>query len=189
MMKNVDQEIINRIKNGDKNAYDLLVVKYQQRIINILLYMVKDYSDALDITQEAFIKAYRALPKFRGDSSFYTWLYKIAVNTAKNHIITKSKHSHTYGTSEMEQMEHHPALTDIASSEDMALRDELKDVIFDTIENLPPDLRMSIRLRELEGLSYEEIATAMDCPIGTVRSRIFRAREAIDNKIKPLLKK
>ena len=185
-----DQELVERVKRGDKTAFDLLVIKYQQRIVNLVSRFVKDHSDAQDVTQEAFIKAYRALPKFRGDSAFYTWMYRIAVNTAKNYLAVQSRRP--MGTdqdiSEIEQIEGNTALRDYATPEHMLLRDEIQETVINAIEGLPDDLKMAITLREVEGLSYEEIATAMDCPIGTVRSRIFRAREAIDTELEPLIK-
>ncbi len=191
MSKNVtDQQLINRVKQGEKAAFDLLVLKYQQRIVNVVSHFVRNHSDALDITQEAFIKAYRALANFRGESSFYTWMYRIAVNTAKNHLALQSRkpHSINQDISEIEQIEDNDALKEHATPESLLLRDELQAVIISAIEALPDDLETAITLREVEGLSYEEIARVMDCPIGTVRSRIFRAREAIDKQIAPLLK-
>ena len=184
-----DKQLIERVKNGEKAAYDLLVLKYQQRIINLVSRFVRNHSDALDVTQEAFIKAYRALPNFRGESAFYTWLYRIAVNTAKNHLAVQSRRPTDGGQdiSEIEQIEGNSALTEQATPENLLLKDELQATVLKTIENLPDDLKSAITLREVEGLSYEEIATVMECPIGTVRSRIFRAREAIDNEMKPLL--
>ena len=190
MANNVtDKELIERVKNGEKAAYDLLVLKYQQRIVNLVLRFVRNHSDALDVTQEAFIKAYRALPNFRGDSAFYTWLYRIAVNTAKNHLAVQSRRprSSDYDVSEIEQIEGSSALKEQATPENLLLKDELQATVLKAIEDLPEDLKTAIMLRELEGLSYEEIASVMDCPIGTVRSRIFRAREAIDEKMSPLL--
>ena len=185
-----DKEIIERVKNGDKNAYDLLVLKYQQRVINLISRFVKNYADALDISQETFIKAYKALPNFRGESAFYTWLYRIAVNTAKNHLTVQSRKitKSDYDVAEIEQIEGNMTLTEQTTPENLLIKDELQETILNTIENLPEDLKSAIMLREIEGLSYEEIATVMECPVGTVRSRIFRARETIDNKIKPLLK-
>lgn len=190
MANNVtDQHLIERVKNGEKAAYDLLVLKYQQRIINLVSRFVRNHSDALDVTQEAFIKAYRALPNFRGDSAFYTWLYRIAVNTAKNYLAVQSRRPSVsdYDVSEIEQIEGNTALKEQATPENLLLKDELQATVLKAIENLPEDLRSAIMLREIEGLSYEEIATVMECPIGTVRSRIFRAREAIDNEMRPLL--
>ena len=185
-----DKEIIERVKNGDKKAYDLLVLKYQQRVINLISRFVKNYADALDVSQETFIKAYKALPNFRGESAFYTWLYRIAVNTAKNHLTVQSRKitKSDYDIAEIEQIEGNMTLTEQTTPENLLIKDELQETILNTIENLPEDLKSAIMLREIEGLSYEEIAAVMECPVGTVRSRIFRARETIDNKIKPLLK-
>jgi RNA polymerase sigma-70 factor (ECF subfamily) len=185
-----DKEIIERVKNGDKKAYDLLVLKYQQRVINLISRFVKNHADALDISQETFIKAYKALPNFRGESAFYTWLYRIAVNTAKNHLTVQSRKitKSDYDVTEIEQIEGNMSLTEQTTPENLLIKDELQDIVLNTIENLPEDLKSAIMLREIEGLSYEEIAAVMECPVGTVRSRIFRARETIDNKIKPLLK-
>jgi len=185
-----DKEIIERVKNGDKKAYDLLVLKYQQRVINLISRFVKNHADALDVSQETFIKAYKALPNFRGESAFYTWLYRIAVNTAKNHLTVQSRKitKSDYDVTEIEQIEGNMTLTEQTTPENLLIKDELQEIVLNTIENLPEDLKSAIMLREIEGLSYEEIATVMECPVGTVRSRIFRARETIDNKIKPLLK-
>ena len=185
-----DKEIIERVKNGDKKAYDLLVLKYQQRVINLISRFVKNHADALDVSQETFIKAYKALPNFRGESAFYTWLYRIAVNTAKNHLTVQSRKitKSDYDVTEIEQIEGNMTLTEQTTPENLLIKDELQEIVLNTIENLPEDLKSAIMLREIEGLSYEEIATVMECPVGTVRSRIFRAREIIDNKIKPLLK-
>ena len=184
-----DKELIERVKNGEKSAYDLLVLKYQQRIVNLVSRFVRNHSDALDVTQEAFIKAYRALPNFRGDSAFYTWLYRIAVNTAKNHLAVQSRRPRTsdYDVSDIEQIEGNTALKDQATPESLLLKDELQALILKAIDDLPEDLKTAIMLREIEGLSYEEIACVMGCPIGTVRSRIFRARESIDQKMAPLM--
>jgi RNA polymerase sigma-70 factor, ECF subfamily len=187
--KVTDKQLIERVKNGEKAAYDLLVLKYQQRIINLVSRFVRNQSDAFDVTQEAFIKAYRALPNFRGDSAFYTWLYRIAVNTAKNHIAVQSRRpsGNNYDVSEIEQIEGADALKEQATPENLLLKDELQATVLKAIEELPEDLKTAIMLREVDGLSYEEIASVMECPIGTVRSRIFRAREAIDTEMKPLL--
>ncbi len=184
-----DKEIIERVKNGDKKAYDLLVIKYQQRVINLVSRFVKNHSDALDVSQESFIKAYRALPNFRGESAFYTWLYRIAVNTAKNHLTVQSRRitKSDYDVTDIEQIEGNMSLIEQTTPENLLHKDELEEIVLKTIENLPEDLKSAIMLREIEGLSYEEIASVMECPVGTVRSRIFRAREMIDNKIKPLL--
>lgn len=185
-----DQELIERVKSGEKKAYDLLVLKYQQRIISLVSRFVRNHSDALDVTQEAFIKAYRALPNFRGESAFYTWLYRIAVNTAKNHLAVQARRPRgtDYDVSEIEQIEGNTALKEQATPENLLLKDELQSVVLKAIEELPEDLKTAIMLREVDGLSYEEIAEVMECPIGTVRSRIFRAREAIDNEMAPLLR-
>ena len=184
-----DKEIIERVKGGEKEAYDLLVLKYQQRVINLISRFVKNHSDALDVSQETFIKAYRALPNFRGESAFYTWLYRIAVNTAKNHLTVQSRKitKSDYDVADIEQIEGNMSLTEQTTPESLLVKDELQETILKTIENLPEDLKSAIMLREIEGLSYEEIAEVMECPVGTVRSRIFRAREMIDSKIKPLL--
>ena len=185
----IDKEIIERVKGGDKKAYDLLVLKYQQRVINLISRFVKNHSDALDVSQETFIKAYRALPNFRGESAFYTWLYRIAVNTAKNHLTVQSRKitKSDYDVTDIEQIEGNMSLTEQTTPENLLHKDELQETVLKTIENLPEDLKSAIMLREIDGLSYEDIANVMDCPVGTVRSRIFRARETIDNKIKPLL--
>ncbi|MBL1140901.1 MAG: RNA polymerase sigma factor RpoE [Proteobacteria bacterium] len=187
--KVTDKQLIDRVKNGEKAAYDLLVLKYQQRIVNLVSRFVRNQSDALDVTQEAFIKAYRALPNFRGESAFYTWLYRIAVNTAKNHLAVQSRRpsGNNYDVSEIEQIEGADALKEQATPESLILKDELQATVLKAIEDLPEDLKTAIMLREIEGLSYEEIAGVMECPIGTVRSRIFRAREAIESEMKPLL--
>ncbi len=187
--KVTDKQLIERVKNGEKAAYDLLVLKYQQRIINLVSRFVRNQSDAFDVTQEAFIKAYRALPNFRGDSAFYTWLYRIAVNTAKNHLAVQSRRpsGNNYDVSEIEQIEGADALKEQATPENLLLKDELQATVLKAIDELPEDLKTAIMLREVDGLSYEEIASVMECPIGTVRSRIFRAREAVDAEMRPLL--
>lgn len=184
-----DKELVERVQNGDKAAFDLLVLKYQSRIVNLVSRFVRNPADAMDVTQEAFIKAYRALPNFRGDSAFYTWMYRIAVNTAKNFLAVQSRRPNEadQDISEIEQIEGDNALKEQATPEHMLLRDEIQSTVINAIENLPEDLRMAIMLREVEGLSYEEIAAVMECPIGTVRSRIFRAREAIDHQLQPLI--
>jgi RNA polymerase sigma-70 factor (ECF subfamily) len=186
---NVDQKLVERVQLGDKNAFNLLVTKYQHKVANLVSRYVKNQSDVPDIVQEAYIKAYRALPNFRGDSAFYTWLYRIAVNCAKNHMVASNRKppGSDIEVEDAEIYDSGDALRENASPEKLLLTNEIKKVIFDTIEQLPEDLRTAINLRELEGLSYEEIATIMDCPVGTVRSRIFRARDAVDKKIRPLL--
>jgi RNA polymerase sigma-70 factor (ECF subfamily) len=184
-----DQLLVERVQQGDKTAFDLLVRKYQHKIVQLVTRYLRDPVEALDVSQEAFIKAYRALPSFRGDSAFYTWLYRIAINTAKNHLVAQSRRppSDDIDAQDAEQFAGDTGLKEYATPEHMALRDEIEQTIAAAIEDLPEELRTAITLREFEGLSYEEIATAMDCPIGTVRSRIFRAREAIETRLKPLL--
>lgn len=187
--QSVDQALVERVQQGDKKAFDVLVRKYQNKIVKLIGRYVSDQSEAMDVAQETFIKAYRALPNFRGESAFYTWLYRIAINTAKNHLVAQGRRppDSDIDAVDAEQFDGQSALKEYASPERMALRDELERVIYKAIEDLPEDLRTAITLRELEGMSYEEIAETMGCPIGTVRSRIFRAREAIDNKLRPLL--
>ena len=185
-----DLALVERVKRGDKAAFDLLVLKYQSRIINLVSRFVRNHSDAQDVTQDAFIKAYRALPNFRGDSAFYTWLYRIAVNPAKNFLALQIRRRTSYmdaDVSEMEKIDGSDTLKDMATPEHLLLTKEIQDTVVRAIDDLPVDLRTAITLRELEGLSYEEIAEAMNCPIGTVRSRIFRAREAIDKLLEPLI--
>jgi len=184
-----DKDLVERVKNGEKAAFDLLVLKYQSRIVNLVSRFVRNPTDALDVTQEAFIKAYRALPNFRGESAFYTWMYRIAVNTAKNYLAVQSRRPAESDQSieDIEQIDGNDALKEQATPEHMLLTDEIQRTVVEAIENLPDDLRTAITLREVEGLSYEEIAAVMECPIGTVRSRIFRAREAIDKELSPLL--
>jgi RNA polymerase sigma-70 factor (ECF subfamily) len=186
---NVDQQLVERVQKGDKAAFDVLVLKYQHKIVKLISRYVRDQSEALDVAQESFIKAYRALGNFRGESAFYTWLYRIAINTAKNYLVSQGRRppDTDVDVDDAVQFEAEPGLRETDSPELLAQRDEIERVIFETIEGLPDDLRTAITLRELEGLSYEDIALAMACPIGTVRSRIFRAREAIDKRLKPLL--
>ena len=184
-----DSTLVERVQRGDKKAFDLLVIKYQNRVINLVSRYVRDVTDAQDIAQEAFLKAYRALPNFRGDSAFYTWLYRIAINTAKNHVASRARRPQEYQAigSDDETFDLDEALKETDTPENLLLTDEIQRTILTAIEELPDDLRIAITLREVEGLSYEEIAETMTCPIGTVRSRIFRAREAIDIRLKPLL--
>jgi len=187
--REIDQELVVRVQQGDNKAFDLLVLKYQLRLSKLVSRFLRNQSDVPDVVQESFIKAYRALPNFRGESAFYTWLYRIAINTAKNHLVSQSRKNpansidvqdaEDYGASEW--------LKEYASPEREALASELEATIQQAMAELPSDLREAITLRELEGLSYEDIAEVMDCPIGTVRSRIFRAREAIDSKLEPIL--
>ena len=187
---NSDSELVNRVKRGDKRAFDILVQKYQFKIVKLISRYVQDPSESLDVAQEAFIKAYRALPGFRGDSAFYTWLYRIAINTAKNHLVAMGRRTPISDIDSTEAEQYYVGnspLKDYATPERLLLKDEIENTVFQAIDDLPEDLRTAITLRELEGLSYEEIAQAMACPIGTVRSRIFRAREAIDSKLRVLL--
>jgi RNA polymerase sigma-70 factor (ECF subfamily) len=187
--EDLDQDLVQRVQQGDKAAFDLLVIKYQHKIVHLVNRYVKDPSEAQDVAQDAFIKAYRALADFRGDSAFYTWLYRIAINTAKNYLLSRSRRHSAYEVDmeDAEQTENAPQLKDIETPEHQLMNDQIINVIKLAIENLPEEMRIAITLREFEGMSYEEIADAMDCPIGTVRSRIFRAREAIDEKLTPLL--
>jgi RNA polymerase sigma-70 factor (ECF subfamily) len=184
-----DKNLVKRVQKGDKGAFDLLVLKYQHKIVNLVMRYVRDPELALDITQEAFIKAYRALPRFRGDSAFYTWLYRIAINTAKNWLVAQKRRppASDIDAADAEQYDMDSRLKDKGTPENELMRDEIKNMVYDTIAQLPEDLRTAIMLREMEGMSYEDIAITMDCPIGTVRSRIFRAREAIDEKLRPLV--
>ena len=184
-----DQQLVERVKRGDKTAFDVLVRKYQSRVANLVSRFVRNQADVMDVTQEAFLKAYRALPNFRGDSAFYTWMYRIAVNSAKNFLAVQARRPNeaSQDISEIEQIEGDNALKDQATPEHLLLTEEIQATVIASIQGLPEDLRTAIMLREVEGLSYEEIASVMECPIGTVRSRIFRAREAIDHKLKPLL--
>ncbi|MDH3971881.1 MAG: RNA polymerase sigma factor RpoE [Gammaproteobacteria bacterium] len=187
--RNLDQELVERVQRGEKAAFDILVRKYEHKLANVIGRYIRDPSEVLDVSQEAFIKAYRALPNFRGDSAFYTWIYRIAINTAKNHLVAAGRRPprDDIEAHEAEQFESASGLKEYATPERQALQKELAGTIQDAIDELPEELRVAIVLRELEGLSYEEIATAMDCPIGTVRSRIFRARDAIEKRIRPLI--
>jgi RNA polymerase sigma-70 factor, ECF subfamily len=185
----VDQLLVERVQKGEKHAFDLLISKYQHRIISLVGRYVHDHAEAQDVAQEAFIKAYRALRNFRGDSAFYTWLYRIAINTAKNWLVAQKRRppSSDIDAVDAEHYDMDSRLKDKATPENELLREEIRKTVYDTIAILPEDLRTAIVLREMEGMSYEEIALTMECPIGTVRSRIFRAREAIDDKLRPLI--
>jgi RNA polymerase sigma-70 factor (ECF subfamily) len=188
--REVDQLLVERAQRGDKRAFELLVEKYQRKLARLVSRLVRDPGEAEDVTQEAFIKAYRALPSFRGDSAFYTWLYRIGINTAKNYLVATGRRAPTsteVDAEEAESFESGEQLRDINTPESLLLSKEIATTVNAAIESLPEELRSAIQLRELEGMSYEEIAKLMDCPIGTVRSRIFRAREAIADKLKPLL--
>jgi RNA polymerase sigma-70 factor (ECF subfamily) len=185
-----DKKLVERVQKGDKGAFDLLVLKYQHKIVNLVMRYVRDPDLALDIAQEAFIKAYRALPRFRGDSAFYTWMYRIAVNTAKNHLAAQRRRPMDVelDLQDPEQYDMHAKLKETDTPEGITLSNELKETVERAIAALPEDLRTAIVLRELEGMSYEEIAETMECPVGTVRSRIFRARDAIGKKVGSLIR-
>ena len=184
-----DQQLVERVRKGDKRAFDLLVIKYQHKILGLVGSYVHDFQEVQDVTQEAFIKAYRAMGQFRGDSAFYTWLYRIAINTAKNHLVSKGRRPPDTDVDvyDAESYDGSFPLKDLETPENNLQKSQVEDAIFGVIKSLPDELRTAVTLREFEGLSYEEIAQVMDCPVGTVRSRIFRAREAIDRVIKPLL--
>lgn len=185
----LDAELVKRTQQGDSKAFDILVQKYQHKVVNLVSRFVSDHSECQDIAQDAFVKAYRAIGNFRGDSQFYTWLYRIAANTAKNYLASKSRKSPNYAVdlADAEHFEGESGLKEYTTPENSLLTDEIKKTVFKAIEALPEDLKSAITLREIEGLSYEEIADVMGCPIGTVRSRIFRARDAIDKELRPLL--
>ena len=184
-----DRQLVARVQKGDKRAFDLLVLKYQSRILALVVRFVQDSHEAQDVTQEAVVKAYRALGNFRGESAFYTWLYRIAINTAKNYLVSRNRRPPASGidAQDAEFFEGDHALKNIDSPERLLLRDEIDKTVQDSIGKLPEDLRVALTLREYEGLSYEDIAAVMQCPVGTVRSRIFRAREAVDKALQPLL--
>ena len=188
---NIDQQLIERIQRGDKNAFNLLVRKYQHKVVSLVSRYVNNPGDIPDVAQEAFIKAYRAIPDFRGESAFYTWLYRIAVNTAKNYIVAQGRRppDMDVDSQDAETYEGAESLHEVANPENLMLSDEIRAEVAATLAGLPEDLRTANTLREIEGLSYEEIAEVMECPVGTVRSRIFRAREAIDKRIQPLLQR
>ena len=188
--REIDQELVRRAQSGEKRAFELLVIKYQRKLARLLGRMVRDQAEVEDVTQEAFIKAYRALPSFRGDSAFYTWLYRIGINTAKNYLAANSRRpptSTTYASEDAEGFEDADQLRDLNTPENELASKQIAETVNATLAELPEELRTAITLREIEGLSYEEIAEMMNCPIGTVRSRIFRAREAIAEKLRPQL--
>ena len=184
-----DLELVRRVQRGERGAFDLLVLRYQHKVVKLVARLLRDPAEAEDVAQEAFVKAYRAIGSFRGDSAFYTWLYRIAVNTARNTMASRQRRPVDYEAdlSESQQSAVESRMRDLDTPEAAALTDEIHRTVNRAVEDLPEDLRTAIILREIEGLSYEEIAEAMDCPVGTVRSRIFRAREAIDRNLKPLL--
>ena len=185
----LDAELVKRVQAGDTAAFDILVQKYQHKVINLIGRFVSDHAECQDIAQDAFVKAFRAINSFRGDSQFYTWLYRIAANTAKNYLASRGRKSPGYSVDvdDAEHFEGESGLKEYANPENLLLTDEIKATVFAAIEQLPDDLKSAITLREFDGLSYEEIAEVMDCPIGTVRSRIFRARDVIDKELRPLL--
>jgi len=187
--RSIDQALVERVQKGEKQAFDVLVLKYQNKIIQLVYRYVHDPEEARDVAQEAFIKAYKAIGRFRGDSAFYTWIYRIAINTAKNYLVASGRRppKSDIDAQDAEQYDGATGLKEYATPERLLLKDEIQASIAKAIDELPDELRTAITLRELEGLSYEEIAQTMDCPIGTVRSRIFRARDAIDTRLKPLL--
>ena len=188
--RELDRQLVERAQRGDKHAFGLLVTKYQRKLSRLLSRFVKDQAEVEDVAQEAFIKAYRALPSFRGDSAFYTWLYRIGINTAKNYLVAAGRRTPTateFDSEEAEDFDGGEQLRDINTPENLMMSRQIADTVNGAMDGLPEELRSAIQLREIEGLSYEEIAAAMNCPIGTVRSRIFRAREAIAEKLRPLL--
>lgn len=188
--RDLDQQIVERVQRGDKQAFGLLVAKYQRKLIRLLSRFIRDSAEVEDVAQESFIKAYRALPSFRGESAFYTWLYRIGINTAKNHLASLKRKAPTtteFDSEEAEAFEDGDQLRDINTPERLMMSKEIGQTVENAMNALPEELRTAITLRELEGLSYEEIASIMACPIGTVRSRIFRAREAISECLRPLL--
>ena len=188
--RELDRELVERAQRGDKHAFELLVSKYQRKLARLLSRFIRDPAEVEDVAQEAFIKAYRALPSFRGDSAFYTWLYRIGINTAKNYLVALGRRAPTrteIDSEDAEGFEHGDQLHDINTPESVLMSRQVAEAVNESLRQLPEELRTAITLREIEGLSYDEIAAAMDCPIGTVRSRIFRAREAIAEKLRPLI--
>jgi RNA polymerase sigma-70 factor (ECF subfamily) len=188
--REIDQQLVERAQRGDKRAFEMLVAKYQRKLGRLLSRFIRDSAEVEDVAQEAFIKAYRALPSFRGDSAFYTWLYRIGINTAKNYLVAMGRRAPTtteFDSEEAESFEDGDQLRDVNTPEAELMTKEIANTVNETLQELPEELRMAITLREIEGLSYEDIATIMNCPIGTVRSRIFRARETIAERLRPLL--
>jgi len=190
--REIDQQLVERVQRGDKQAFDLLVIKYQRKLARLLSQFIRDAAEVEDVAQETFIKAYRALPSFRGDSAFYTWLYRIGINTAKNFLVTQGRRAPTmtsagFDSEDAENFEEGSQLREMNTPESELMSKQIAETVNQTLQELPEELRTAITLREIEGISYEEIATIMNCPIGTVRSRIFRAREIIAEKLRPLL--
>jgi len=188
--REIDQQLVERAQRGDKKAFELLVAKYQRKLARLLSRFIRDPAEVEDVAQDAFIKAYRALPSFRGESAFYTWLYRIGINTAKNYLVALGRRAPTateFDSEDAENFENGDQLRDVDTPENELMSKQIAQTVNDTMEALPEELRTAIVLREIDGLSYEEIATVMDCPIGTVRSRIFRARETIAERLRPLL--
>ena len=188
--REVDQQLVERVQNGDKHAFDLLVIIYQRKLARLLSHFIRDAAEVEDVTQEAFIKAYRALPSFRGDSAFYTWLYRIGINTAKNFLVSQGRKVPTIegiNNEDAEDFEDNSLLKEVNTPESELMSKQIAQTVSKSLDALPEELRSAIVLREIDGLSYEEIATIMNCPVGTVRSRIFRAREAISEQLRPLL--
>jgi RNA polymerase sigma-70 factor (ECF subfamily) len=188
--REIDQQLVERVQRGDKKAFELLVSKYQRKLARLLSRFIRDPAEVEDVAQEAFIKAYRALPSFRGESAFYTWLYRIGINTAKNYLVAVGRRAPTtteFDSEDAENFEDGDQLRDVNTPENELISKQIAQTVNDTVEALPEELRTAIVLREIDGLSYEEIATVMNCPIGTVRSRIFRARETIAERLRPLL--
>jgi RNA polymerase sigma-70 factor (ECF subfamily) len=188
MTADSDLALVQRVQRGDRAAFDVLVLRYQHKVLKLIMRYIRDAAEAEDVAQEAFMKAYRALPAFRGDSAFYTWLYRIAINTAKNSLVSSKRRPLTYDLDlqDPEQYDLQARLLESETPEGLLLTEEIRRTVDAAIEALPEELRTAIMLRELDGLSYEEIAATMDCPVGTVRSRIFRAREAIDKRLRPI---
>jgi RNA polymerase sigma-70 factor (ECF subfamily) len=188
--REIDQQLVERAQRGEKHAFELLVSKYQRKLARLLSRFIRDATEVEDVTQEAFIKAYRALPSFRGDSAFYTWLYRIGINTAKNYLVAMGRRAPTtteFDSEEAESFEDGDQLRDLNTPENLLMSKQVAETVNQTLAELPEELRTAITLREIEGLSYEDIANIMNCPIGTVRSRIFRAREAIAERLKPMI--
>ncbi|MCO6426530.1 RNA polymerase sigma factor RpoE [Nitrosomonas communis] len=189
--REIDQQLVERVQHGDKHAFDLLVIKYQRKLARLLSQFIRDAAEVEDIAQETFIKAYRALPSFRGESAFYTWLYRIGINTAKNFLVSQGRKVPTtvseFDNEDAENFEEAGRLREVSTPESELMSKQIAQTVNQSLDALPEELRTAIILREIEGLSYEEIASIMNCPIGTVRSRIFRAREAIAEKLRPLL--